>query len=321
VKLGTPSRTSEGAAERLIVGTGAGSRGTAGRIGATLAAYVQLMKPRIVTLLLITTVPSMMLAARGIPSLALIAATLIGGTISAGGANCINQYLDRDIDQVMRRTHRRPIPSHRVASGSALAFGVILGVVAFVWLAVTVNPLSAGLSAAAYLFYVFVYTVWLKRRSPENIVIGGAAGAVPALVGWAAVTGRVGAPAWILFVVVFLWTPPHFWALAMRYERDYAAARVPMLPVVAGRQATAARIVAYSVVLVAASLALWPVGHTGALYVSAAVVLGIGFVASAVRVRREQTTAAAMALFRYSISYLGLLFLAVALDTVVRFGP
>jgi protoheme IX farnesyltransferase len=286
-----------------------------------IATYVQLTKPRIVVLLLITTVPAMILAHRGIPSWWLMAATLVGGTVAAGGANAVNQYLDRDIDEVMRRTRRRPLPSHRIPPSRALIFGLVLGALSFAWLALTVNLLSAVLALAAYAFYVLVYTMWLKRTSAQNIVIGGAAGAVPALVGWAAVTGRVGAPAWVLFTVVFLWTPPHFWALAMKYERDYAAAGVPMLPVVAGRDATTLQILVYAVVLVAASLVLWPVGHMGPVYVGSAAVLGVIFVGATVRLRRHPTPAAAMRVFRLSLSYLALLFLAVAVDTVLRFGP
>src|SRR5439155_1439648 len=198
---------------------------------------------------LVTTVPAMILASRGLPSIWLILATLAGGTMSAGGANAINQFLDRDIDGIMTRTRGRPIPASAIPPGRALSFGVALGVAGFVWLAALVNLLAAVLSLAALAFYVVVYTMWLKRSSPHNIVIGGAAGAMPALVGWAAVTGRVGWPAVVLFAVVFVWTPPHFWALSLRYERDYAAARVPMLPVVSGRAVAIKRILAYSWVL------------------------------------------------------------------------
>jgi protoheme IX farnesyltransferase len=285
-----------------------------------LRAYVKLTKPRIVELLLITTLPSMILAERGMPSTWVIVATLIGGTLSAGGANAVNQYLDRDIDQIMTRTRRRPLPANVIRPRNAVVFGVLLGLGGFVWLWVTVNLLAAALASAAFLFYVFVYTKWLKRSSPQNIVIGGAAGAAPAVVGWAAVTGRVGLPAVVLFAVVFLWTPPHFWALALRYQRDYAAAGVPMLPVVAGRVAAVRHILVYSVVLVAVSLVLWPVADTGILYPICALVLGAVFVARALRLRRTGTTAAAMSLFRYSVVYLGLLFVSVGLDTLLRFG-
>ena len=287
-------------------------------IAERVRAYVRLTKPRIIYLLLITTVPSMVLAKRGLPGLWLVVATLAGGAIAAGGANAINQYLDRDIDEVMRRTRRRPLPAHLIRPRRALAFGLFLGVVAFVVLWRTVNLLSASLAIAALAFYVLVYTMWLKRSSPQNIVIGGAAGAVPVLVGWAAVTGRIGLPAIVMFVIVFLWTPPHFWALAMRYERDYAAAGVPMLPVVAGWPATTRRIHAYTLILVAATLALVPAGRMGLLYLVAAVGLGLVFIARAARLRRKPTAAAAMALFHFSIAYLALLFGAVALDALVH---
>jgi heme o synthase len=287
-------------------------------LGRLVAAYVALTKPRIIELLLVTTVPAMVLAEEGLPSLWLVAATLIGGTLAAGGANAINQYLDRDIDEVMRRTRRRPLPSHTLPPSRALAFGIALGVAGFVWLAAFVNLLAAALATAGLLFYVFVYTLWLKRRSVQNIVVGGAAGAVPALVGWAAVTGRVGWPAVVLFVVVFLWTPPHFWALALRYEGDYAAAGIPMLPVVAGTRATIRQILLYAVATVAASLVLVPVAGMGWVYLASAVTLGAWFLWAAVRVRTSSTLPAAMALFRWSISYLALLFLAVAVDALVR---
>jgi protoheme IX farnesyltransferase len=285
------------------------------------AAYLALTKPRIIVLLLITTVPAMILADRGIPSLWLIAATLAGGTVAAGGANAINQYLERDIDQVMRRTRRRPLPAHTIEPVNALRFGIVLGAGAFVWLALLVNLASAALALSALLFYVFVYTVWLKRRTPQNIVIGGAAGAAPALVGWAAVTGRVGWPAVVLFAIVFVWTPPHFWALSLRYRRDYQEAGVPMLPVVAGPERTKRQILLYSVVLVATSLVLVPVAHAGILYLVAAIALGGLFVVRALHLRRTGTAASAMALFKFSLAYLALVFAAVAVDTVVRFGP
>jgi len=285
-----------------------------------LAAYYHLTKPRIVLLLLITTVPSMVLADHGLPSLWLIAATLVGGTLSAGGANAVNQFLDRDIDEIMTRTRRRPLPAHVIRPGHALAYGIALGVAGFAWMLVTVNLPAALLSAAALLFYVFVYTSWLKRSSPQNIVIGGAAGAAPALVGWAAVTGRVGWPAVVLFAIVFLWTPPHFWALSLKYQRDYRAAGVPMLPVVVGLQGTTRSIVRYSFVLVAVTLALWPVGHTWFVYPAAAAVLGAIFIVRALRLRSAGTVAVAMSLFRSSIVYLALLFGAVALDTLIKHG-
>jgi protoheme IX farnesyltransferase len=285
-----------------------------------LLAYVRLTKPRIIELLLVTTVPAMVLADRGIPSVWLVVATLGGGTLAAGGANAINQYLDRDIDEIMSRTRGRPLPAHAIDPRRALTFGIALGLLAFGFLTLTVNLLSAVLSLAALAFYVFVYTMWLKRRSTQNIVVGGAAGAVPALVGWAAVTGRVEWPAVVLFAIVFVWTPPHFWALSLRYQGDYAAAGIPMLPVVAGREATVRQILWYSIALVATSLVLIPVGHVGWLYAVAAVGLGAEFVRRAVLLRSNATTAMAMSLFGYSIVYLAALFLAVAVDTVLRHG-
>jgi len=296
-------------------------RGTASRARRdVVTAYVKLTKPRIIELLLVTTVPAMILAARGIPSLWRVAATLIGGTAAAGGANAINQYLDRDIDRIMHRTRRRPIPAHVIEPRNALIFGVALGVAAFAFLVLTVNVLAAVLAIGAMAFYVFVYTAWLKRSSPQNIVVGGAAGAVPVLVGWAAVTGRVGLPAVGLFAIVFMWTPPHFWALSLRYERDYAAAGVPMLPVVAGRESTTLHIVVYTVLLVATTLLLPLTTHMSPLYPAAAAVLGGVFIARVVHLRRKPTLAAAMSVFRFSIAYLTLLFLAVALDTIVHYG-
>jgi protoheme IX farnesyltransferase len=238
----------------------------------------------------------------------------------AGGANAINQYLDRDIDEVMARTRRRPLPAHVIPPRRALWFGVALGAAGFVWLLATVNLPAALLSAGALAFYVFVYTVWLKRSSPQNIVIGGAAGAAPTLVGWAAVTGRVEWPAVVLFAVVFLWTPPHFWALSLRYQRDYRAAGVPMLPVVAGVDATTQSILMYSVVLVLTTLLLWPVAPTGPAYPVAAVLLGAVFVARAYNLRVRQSLRSAMSVFRYSIVYLALLFASVAVDTIIRHG-
>ena len=291
----------------------------AGRRGAreTVAAYLQLVKPDIIVLLLVTTVPAMVLAAGGMPPASLVLATLFGGTLGAAGANAINSYLDRDIDEIMPRTRGRPLPAHRLAPASALRLGVTLVMGSFVWLVVTVNALAAGLTLAAAVFYVIVYTLLMKRSTPQNIVIGGAAGAVPALVGWAAVTGTVELPAVVLFAIVFFWTPPHFWALAIKYAADYRAAGVPMLPAVRSGSETAVSILLYSFLVVAVSLLLYPVARLGALYLTAAVVLGLVLVGHAVRVLRERATAAAMALFRYSITYLGLLFAAAAVDRVL----
>jgi protoheme IX farnesyltransferase len=228
-------------------------------------------------------------------------------------------YIDRDIDDVMRRTRNRPLPRQAVAPSRALAFGIILSVVSFAWLTLTVNLLSALLAASAIAFYVFVYTIWLKRTTPQNIVIGGAAGAVPVLVAWAAVTGTVEVPALVLFAIVFYWTPPHFWALALRYQGDYAAAKVPMLPVVRGEAETARQIVLYTLVLVAVSLLLFPAAGMGLIYLVAAVALGAGFVWYSLRVLRDAGDGkAAIRLFRFSISYLTLLFAAVAADSLLR---
>ena len=284
----------------------------------TVRAYVALTKPRIIELLLVTTIPTMVLAAGGIPSLWLIAAVIAGGTMAAGGANAINMYVDRDIDDVMRRTRHRPLPSHAVEPRAALVFGIALSAAAFAWLAVTVNVLSAMLALSATCFYVFVYTLWLKRSTPQNIVIGGAAGCVPVLVAWSAVTGSVELPALVLFAVVFYWTPPHFWALALRYRGDYAAASVPMLPVVRGEAETARQIVLYTIALVAVSLLLFPAAGMGWIYLAAAVVLGAAFVWQALRLRADAANGrAAIGLFRYSITYLTLLFAAVAVDALV----
>jgi heme o synthase len=286
---------------------------------ATLRAYVALTKPRIIELLLVTTVPTMVLAQRGIPPIWLMGAVVLGGTLAAGGANAINQYVDRDIDDIMRRTRHRPLPQHAVLPRQALAFGIGLSIVSLAWLAIVVNPLSALLAGSAIGFYVFVYTLWLKRSTPQNIVIGGAAGCVPVLVAWAAVTGTVGIPALVLFAIVFYWTPPHFWALALRFQGDYAAAGVPMLPVVRGEAETARQIVIYSLLLVAVSLLLLPLAGMGLIYLLAAVGLGAAFIWFALRLRRDATNGrAAIGLFRYSISYLTLLFAAVAIDSVLR---
>ncbi len=288
----------------------------------TVRAYVALTKPRIIELLLVTTLPTMVLAERGIPSPWLMAATVIGGIGAAGGANAINQYVDRDIDHVMRRTRHRPIPRHAIEPRRALLFGLLLSVASFAWFVLTVNLLAALLAASAIGFYVFVYTLWLKRSTPQNIVIGGAAGCVPVLVAWAAVTGEVGIPALVLFAIVFYWTPPHFWALALRYRGDYETARVPMMPVIHGEAETARQIVLYSILLVAVSLLLFPVAQMGLIYLAAALLLGGLFLAHALRLlRRVGDGGAAIGLFRYSISYLTLLFAAIALDALVPLPP
>jgi protoheme IX farnesyltransferase len=282
-----------------------------------LHAYLMLTKPRIIVLLLITTVPAMILAAGGIPPLWLILATLVGGSIAAGSANAINMYLDRDIDQVMKRTRQRPLPAHEVTPEDALRFGFVLGAISFGFLATVVNVLAASLALAAIAFYVFVYTMWLKRSTAQNIVIGGAAGAAPALVGWAAVTGTLAWPAWVLFAIVFVWTPPHFWALAMRYQGDYAAAGVPMLPVVKGEDETRRQIFLYSLVLFGTTLLLVPLASMGLVYLLTAVVLGGIFVYRALHLWRRPDPDKAWRLFTFSIVYLAALFGAVALDALV----
>jgi protoheme IX farnesyltransferase len=283
-------------------------------------AFVALTKPRIIELLLVTTVPTMFVAARDAPDAWLVVATLIGGTLAAGGANAINMYVDRDIDAIMHRTSRRPLVTGAISPPAALIFALALEAVAFGELWLTVNLLSAVLAVSATAFYVFVYTVWLKRISTQNIVIGGAAGAVPVLVGWAAVRNSLSLAPIVLFAVIFVWTPPHFWALAIRYRDDYVAAEVPMLPAVVPFEATARRIVAYTVVLWATSLLFGAVGGMGVIYWVAAIVLGAVFLGGAVGLYRERTEARAMRLFAYSISYLTLLFAAIAIDQLVLHG-
>jgi heme o synthase len=262
----------------------------------------------------------MIVAYRGLPPLWLIAATLAGGSLAAGGANAINMYVDRDIDAVMRRTAGRPLVTGVVEPGQALVFAVALEVAAFALLAGVVNLLSAVLAVSATLFYVFVYTLWLKRSSTSNIVIGGAAGAVPVLVGWSAVTGSVGLAPLVLFAVIFVWTPPHFWALAVKYRDDYTAAAVPMLPSVASMATTTRRILAYTVVLWALTLLFHVVGDMGGIYLVAAVVLGAVFTAYAAQLHRTGTPEVAMRLFVWSITYITLLFGAMAADQLVRSG-
>ena len=284
----------------------------------TLRVYFMLTKPRVIELLLVTTVPAMVIAAGKLPGLGLIGAVLLGGALSAGGANTINCWIERDRDQVMRRTHSRPLPSGEISPRAALIFGLALEAIAFVWLTVTVNLLSASLSVAAMLFYVFVYTIWLKPRSPQNIVIGGAAGAVPALVGWASVTGSLSVAAWVMFAIVFCWTPPHFWALSVRYRDDYAKAGIPMLPVVIGIAAASRQILVYAVVTVVVSLALVPTGHLGWIYGIVALLSGGLFVVGAAQLVADATPERAMKLFHYSNTYLSLLFVAIAADVLVR---
>ena len=289
------------------------------RLRSVLGAYLALTKPRVIELLLVTTVPAMILADGGLPNLGLIAAVLAGGALAAGGANTVNCWIERDRDQLMKRTHHRPLATGAVEPVPALLFGLVLEVLAFALLWSTANLLAASLALAAMLFYVFVYTIWLKPRSPQNIVIGGAAGAVPVLVGWAAVTGSLAAPAWVLFAIVFLWTPPHFWALSLKYFDDYKAAGIPMLPVAKGIPTAVRQIVVYSVVVVATTFVLpFTTDHVGVLYVVVAAILGVLFVAQAVRLARDTTPAQAIRLFTFSNTYLALLFAAVAVDTLLR---
>jgi len=285
-----------------------------------IGAYVALTKPRIIELLLVTTVPTMVLAEEGLPSLWLMVATVLGGTLAAGGANAINMYVDRDIDRLMKRTQNRPLVTGIIEPRNALIFAITIEALAFVWLWGFVNLLSAVLAVSACLFYVFVYTLWLKRTSKSNIVIGGAAGAAPVLIGWSAVTNSLAWTPVVLFAVIFFWTPPHFWALAIRYRDDYEAADVPMLPVVASLRSTAVRILVYSVVLWALTLLFVPVAGMGVLYTISALVLGAVFTAMAVGLLRNPTPGKAMALFGYSITYVTVLFGAIALDVLVRSG-
>lgn len=284
---------------------------------ARAAGYLALTKPRIIELLLVTTVPTMFVAERGIPSIWLMTATVVGGALAAGGANAINMVLDRDIDRIMERTRHRPLVTGVVNPKGALVFAMSLEVVAFVWLVVMVNLLSAALAVSATAFYIFVYTMWLKRTSTSNIVIGGAAGAVPVLVGWSAVTGSLDWPPVILFLVVFYWTPPHFWALAIRYKEDYATADVPMLPVVTGPKATATRIIYYTIILVTLTVVFSPVAGMGTVYLVAALALGTIFAVLSVVVRADPDARNAMRLFHYSITYVTLLFGAMVVDVLV----
>jgi protoheme IX farnesyltransferase len=285
-----------------------------------LGAYVALTKPRIIELLLVTTVPTMIVAARGLPSIWLMVATVAGGALAAGGANAINMYVDRDIDRLMKRTRNRPLVTGQIQPRDALVFAIALEVVAFAFLWSTVNLLSAVLAVNATLFYVFVYTLWLKRTSTHNIVIGGAAGAVPVLVGWTAVTNRLDWAPIVLFAVIFYWTPPHFWALAIRYRDDYAAADVPMLPVVASARTTAVRILLYTLLLWGLTVLFAPVAGMGDLYLGSAIVLGAVFTAFAVQLLRRCTPKNAIRLFSWSITYVTLLFGAIAIDQLLRSG-
>lgn len=302
--------------------TASGGPGPA-RFRDVVAAYVGLTKPRVIELLLLTTVPVMFFAARGVPPLGLVLATVVGGTFSAGSASVFNCVYDRDIDEQMRRTRRRALPRHIVSARAAMVFGLVLSVASVVVLYVWVNPLSALLAVAAEAFYVFGYTMVLKRRTTQNIVWGGLAGCFPALIGWTAVTGELAWTPVVLFMVVFFWTPPHTWALALRYREDYANVDVPMLPVVAPAREVGRQIVLYSWVMVATSLLLWPVAGTGPIYPVVATVLGAVFLVEAHRMWGRTKTADDLAtiqpmrLFHSSNLYLSLLFVAVALDPLL----
>ncbi|HLH60060.1 MAG TPA: heme o synthase [Ktedonobacteraceae bacterium] len=283
----------------------------------TIGSYIDLMKPHVTVLLLGTTMAAMAIADRGFPSWGLVLATLLGGAMSAGSANCINCYIDRDIDQVMGRTQRRSLPAGRVQPAQALIFGLLLGIGSFLILAFFVNLLSALLATSAIFFYVFVYTAWLKRTSAQNIVIGGAAGAVPVLVGWAAVTNSISLPAIWLFAVIFYWTPPHFWALSLLIQKDYEKAHIPMMPVVMGESETRKQIFLYSLLLLAVTLVLFAMRAMGFLYLAAALVLGGILVYMALRLLRDKTKKWARTLFWYSNCYLAMIFAAMVIDRVI----
>jgi protoheme IX farnesyltransferase len=288
-------------------------------VRAVLGAYVSLTKPRIVELLLVTTVPAMMLAAGGWPDLGLVLVVLVGGSLAAGAASALNCYIDRDIDQLMRRTKRRPLPAHSVTPRSALTFGLVLAAVSVALMGAFTNWLATGLTAAAIVYYDVVYTLWLKRRTPQNTFWGGICGAAPVLIGWAAVTGSVGPMGWALFAVVFFWQMPHFYALAIKYKDDYARAGIPMLPVVRSASRVNREILLFTVLTVAASLAAWPLG-LGLVYGVTAIVTGALFLLEAIRLvgrsRRGQAVKP-MRLFHWSVTYLTVLFIAVAIDALL----
>ena len=310
-------------AQPRSVGVGSSRPGGDRSVSRTVRGYIALTKPRIIELLLVTTVPTMFLAEDGLPSLLLVVATLVGGTLAAGSANTFNMYIDRDIDRLMHRTERRPLVTGAVSERGALVFGVVLGALSVAMLALTVNVLSALLALAAILFYVFVYTLGLKRRTPSNIVWGGAAGCMPVLIGWSAVTNSLSWAPVMLFLVVFFWTPPHYWPLSMRFRDDYSTAGVPMLPVVRDNVTVARQIVVYSWLMVISSLALWPIAPTGWFYGFSAISIGALFLIEAHRLLRgakagiDEAELKPMRLFHGSITYLTLLFLAVALDPFI----
>ena len=284
-------------------------------------AYFALTKPRVIELLLITTVPTMILAKQGLPELWLVLTTLVGGALSAGSANAFNCYIDADIDKIMGRTKNRPLVTGELSKREALVFAFVVGALSVAWLWITTNFLAAMLSLSAILFYVLVYTLLLKRRTPQNIVWGGAAGAMPALIGWAAVTNDLNVSAWLLFLIIFLWTPPHYWPLSMRYKDDYAAAGVPMLPVVRSPQVVGVQIVLYSWALVVSTLLLVPASNLGWIYTVTAVVSGGWFLVEATRLYVASKTGdvkSPMRLFHGSITYLTVLFIAIAIDPLVK---
>ncbi len=306
------------------LGSAAGIEGEArGRIAPTgsverVLAYMSLTKPRIIGELLITTVPTMLVASRHLPPAGLVLLTLFGGAVAAGGAHAINMVYDRDIDAVMERTKHRPLVTGVISPRGALTFGALLEIVSFLVLWGTVNLLSAGLTLAAAAFYLGVYTMWLKRSSSQNIVIGGAAGAVPPLVAWSAVTGHLAVPALILFGVIFLWTPPHFWALALRYRDDYTSADVPMLPSRTSTAGVVRRMVAYTVALVALSALLAPTAHLGPVFLAVTILLGAAFLRQVWTLRGDPSPRRAMKVFGFSITYLTLLFVAMGITAVVQ---
>ena len=282
-----------------------------------IGGYIALTKPRIIELLLVTTVPTMVLAAGKWPAWSLIGVTLLGGTLAAGGANTMNMYVDRDIDKLMKRTQQRPLVTGLIAPKNALVFAVILEIIAFAILWAGANLLSAFLALSATAFYVFIYSLWLKRTSKQNIVIGGAAGAVPTLVGWAAVTNSVGWPAVWLFIIIFLWTPPHFWALAIRHADEYRAANVPMLPAVVSIERTVRTMVGYTIVLAGATFVLMPAANLGWIYGVTAIVLGLGFTIGTAMLGHKPTEAWSMRVFSFSITYVTVLFGALMIDVLI----
>ncbi|MFI4992733.1 MAG: heme o synthase [Solirubrobacterales bacterium] len=286
--------------------------GLAPRTRQLLGDYAELTKPKVQSLLLLTTIATMYVA--GDPSVALVALTCLGGYLSAGGAGAVNHWFDRDIDAQMTRTATRPVPSGRVSPHAALIFGCVLAALSLLELSLTVNPLAAALSFSGFLGYVLVYTVWLKRRTPQNIVIGGAAGAVPPLVGWAAVTGSVSGTAVLLFFIVFFWTPPHFWALSLLMKDEYAKVGVPMLPVVRGEAETRRQILLYTVLLYAVTQLPFCAGGFGGIYLVCSIVLGLGFIAGAIRLYRRADRRSALQLYLFSLAYLALLFCAMVAD-------